>query len=681
MTAKNNLATLYDAYNSLTVADQTVLQALSVLYHPASAVLTASCLGAAGCRESHLRAFSPQNVAVRLARLTKAGLTRESVSEGKNSTKLWNCKNGIGEIAIRHAIRDGRFMPLAKAALAETRGRDWRGDGADDSPLRRLRIHFHVGNFDGVERDFAALAEEEPGQGARFLGQLISLQPDDSWRQNADNKSLAPMTAAALADAVKGLVNPGPIESLAKELLAGKNPDPVLDPVAAGLADIAALQGKPNSVSKLADYAAREETRLAIKLGAAMVEADADTLDLAETALASRRSRLGGREHLLPGLAGVWHALAVSVADSPDAVGTMMKRIASPAGRNHEHAAALACIGYALQFLEGQSHSARAIPDFPPADDAITALCHALAMLRIEPGRAKDLVEELKDQAARARAGGYRWLAAQLAAVCEATQGGYDPAAAASAWKPLAAAFISHDEWRRSLKALDELAVETPTAEPAPKKRLAWLVNQADHPANPFAPLTLQPVEQSIGKDGQWSKGRNIALRRIYQRASDVDAATMQDRRLFMALDIEYDGMGQGYRFNVDDALPDLVGHPLVFRGDSGGAKLEVVAGDLELSVGDREGGCEIGLEPALTDFFAGDPDEDEPDRHIDLPDTAARFETPTRLRVYRFGEKEKKLIQAIGDGLTVPASGRSEALRTLSNLAGRVRLHSELRE
>ncbi|MCD8349510.1 MAG: hypothetical protein LUC93_02750, partial [Planctomycetaceae bacterium] len=148
MTTKNGANLFIDRYNALTVADQTVLQALSALYEPAAAGVVSACLGDSGSRESPMRAFNPQNVATRLAKLTKAGFTQESMGETRGGkVRLWRCKPEPAEIAIRHAARDGRFLPMAKAALAVTRGRDWKGEGADDSPRRRFRLAFHAGDW------------------------------------------------------------------------------------------------------------------------------------------------------------------------------------------------------------------------------------------------------------------------------------------------------------------------------------------------------------------------------------------------------------------------------------------------------------------------------------------------------------------------------------------------------
>ncbi len=677
MSAGNSNPARIDRYNQLSVPDQTVLQALSALYEPAAAALVASCLAGAGCRESPLRAFSPQIVLVRLARLAKAGFALEETAEARGQKiRLWSCRPEIGEIAIRHAVRDGRFHPLAKAVLSETRGRDWRGEGADDSPSRRFRLSFHAGDWNAAIPEFAALVEERPGRGGHFLARIVGLQPDDSWRRGLSPGVLLHLLSLALADLAADLGDPSPLDAMARELLEKGSAGPACDEAIPVLADLLTLQGKTKEAARVAALAANEETRLTASLGPALAEGRPDLPALAETAMARRRARLGARETLVSGAGALWQVLAVLAGDDREAMEAMLRRLAAPAAQTHPLAGALSCLRHALLFMAGQAAAARALADRPPDSHPLTVLAHALSMLRVDPDRLPPLVPELERRAKAARAGGYHWLAGQFQAAAGA--GGRD-GRAERAGGDLTLLFRGDDEWRRGLRALEELAEDPEAGEERPRKRLAWLVNFPERPDNPFVPYEIQPVEQSLGKDGVWSKGRNIALRRIFQRSPDLSFATEQDQLVFSTLRVDFDGFAHGYRFEAGAALPLLVGHPLIYRGDAGGAKLDVVAGEFELAVAEREGGCEISMVPALSDFPAAGGDGLAAPPGDELPGTAARLETPTRLRVYRLGDRERRLARVVGDGLAVPARGREEALRALSRLSGRIRIHSDI--
>ncbi len=66
-----------------------------------------------------------------------------------------------------HAVDDDI---CTKAALTETRGRDWRGEGAEDSPRRRFRLAFHAGDWRLAGNELAALAAAGAGEYRRPSG-------------------------------------------------------------------------------------------------------------------------------------------------------------------------------------------------------------------------------------------------------------------------------------------------------------------------------------------------------------------------------------------------------------------------------------------------------------------------------------------------------------------------------
>ncbi len=680
MTSKTSILSIIDKYNALTVPDQTVLQALSALYEPAAAQVVANCLAGAGCRESHLRAFSPQIVATRLSRLAKAGFVQEQSAENRaQKILLWRVRAEVGEVAIRHAVRDGRFLPIAKAALAETHGRDWKGEGADDSPQRRFHLAFHAGDWRLALQAMGNISQTAPGSGGTFLANLLRLQPDDSWRRTASPAAFGPILAAALRDATDGLADPGPMPALAAEILEKetKNPATTGD-LPFTLVENLTLRGKLREAFKIAQMVAAEHSPL-VTLPPALAEGRSDAPELAENAMARRRGNSSGV--LPPDSGAVWIALAIMTGDLPDSLEGMIRRLSATSMQNHPDAGALSALRHAFLFMGGQASAARLLSDRPADPKTLTQLCHALALLRIDPFRLEKIAPDLGETAALAAKSGYQWFSLQLESLAAIGAGRPEPE---GRWPLLTRFFKEEDSWRRGLKALEDLTRE-PGDDTVPSgKRLAWLVNFPPHPEDIFMPFEIQPIEQSLGKDGQWSKGRNVALRRIFQHAPDFDYITDADRMVFATLRYDFDGVAQGFHFDTGLALSHLIGHPLVFRGDDSGARLDVEPGRFELSVTDQEGGCEIALEPALADFVPeGHSGEELLDaaRGDKLVGTLARMETPTRLRVYPLNERERQLARVVGDGLTIPARGRDEALRTLGKLSGLIHMHSDIPE
>ncbi len=657
-----------------------VLQATSALYEPAAAPLVSSCLGSAGCRESHLRAFSPQIVATRLARLTKAGFVQESTQDVRGQkTRLWRCRPDVAEIAVRHAVRDGRFLPLAKAALTETRGRDWHGVGADDSPKRRFRLAFHAGDWRLAAKELDTLATGEPGGGGAFLAQLVKLQPDDSWRRTAKPAVFAPVLASALRQCLDGLVDAGQLVDLAKDI-ADRSTSATRPAVEADLLPILVetlvLKGKLKDAAKLSKAAlsSNQDTAPYVPLPVAVAEGSPDIPDLVSRTLSRKRS---GTPLLPAGSAAVWQALAVLSGSDNDAVDAMLHRLEGTAFQNHEYFGALTYLRSAFLFMVGQASAAKALLTRPDTCTPLELLTYGLAVLRVDPASLPPLAPVFRDFAARAKAGGYRWLASQYEALQDAATGvEHVP----GRWPALTALFNSDDAWRRGLEALEELTGDVGDDDAPAGKRLAWLVSVPAQPDDPFLPFDVQPIEQTLTKDGSWSKGRNVALKRIFQHAADLNYVSDQDRMVFSTLRYDFGAMSQGFRFDIAAALVHLVGHPLVYRGDTGGAKIEIVPGHFELMVTDRDPGCEIAMEPTLRDLLPDDTGGQSVDVDL-LPATLARFETPTRVRVFQFGGRERRLARVVGEGLAIPARGRDEALETLTKLSGSIRVQSDIPE
>jgi superfamily II DNA or RNA helicase len=659
-----------------------VLQALSALMEPTTAQAVASCLIAAGCRESQLRAFSPQNVLTRLIRLAKAEFADRRTTATLNRNAFWICRPAAGEMALRHAVRDGLFTPLAQAAAGLTRGRDWRGEGTGESPGRRFRLAFHSGDWNAAAHEFKALLQQRPGRSGGFLANLTALQPDDSWRRGIDSPPFAGLLAAAIDDLALGLTAHPALGQLADELLERHGREAEWDGLVAAQVNLLTLRGKIPEAAKTAELAADPETRLTARLAPALASGGDDAAALAENGAGARRFRLGAKDILSPGGGAFWQILTALAGHSSDTANAMLHRLSSPALAGHPLAGAISCLRHALLFMTGQSFAAKAFNSSPPDERPLTALAHGLVMLRIHPEQLPDLAESLRGWERTAAMGGFHWLAFQFQWLANAGRRTKKPLPVG--WLPLARLFRGDDEWRRNLAALDFLAGAPDVAGEERQKRVAWVIRFSEDPPNPSIPVEAYPVEQTLGKGGSWSKGRNIALRRIARNHPAVPHAADQDRLAFSALFPTMNRWDNEPRFNVPLLLSFLIGHPLVFRDAPDGPRIEVAAGEFELAISEADGGCKINLEPAAAEFMPRDRPwlRNEADSSgSGPPEAAIRLETPTRLRIFRLGEWERSLAKVIGDGLTIPPTGRETAIHTMAKLAGRIKIQSDLPE
>ncbi len=224
--------------------------------------------------------------------------------------------------------------------------------------------------------------------------------------------------------------------------------------------------------------------------------------------------------------------------------------------------------------------------------------------------------------------------------------------------------------WQRSLKALMQLQTPEETQQAQsdePDERLIWEVSY-----NIGRYLSLRPFLQKRNKSGAWTKGRPVALKRLYELHGDRDAfphLTEQDQALCRCIKREtsYGGRGRyadtDYFFETDRVAVNLIGHPLVFREDDRSQPLDIVRREPQLVVAKRaDGKIRMSLEPR--------PGSNA----VQLTE-----EGPNRLGVVHFTPYHLQLGAILDGGLTIPASGHKQVLETVQAVAPLVTVHSEI--
>jgi hypothetical protein len=144
------------------------------------------------------------------------------------------------------------------------------------------------------------------------------------------------------------------------------------------------------------------------------------------------------------------------------------------------------------------------------------------------------------------------------------------------------------------LNALIDLDRSAGQEKPAAQSRLVWWLNWY-----PSGHCSIVPREQKRTARGNWTKGRPVALKRLYAGAGKLDFLTSQDIEVCAAIRQTYEST-YGYYGNtvyeIDDrqALPALVGHPLVFWEDAPEVRVELIKGEPELLVTENRGKLRI---------------------------------------------------------------------------------------
>ncbi|MDE2973470.1 MAG: DEAD/DEAH box helicase [Gemmatimonadota bacterium] len=218
-------------------------------------------------------------------------------------------------------------------------------------------------------------------------------------------------------------------------------------------------------------------------------------------------------------------------------------------------------------------------------------------------------------------------------------------------------------EWEHALRRIEQVAHETrgkagkrKRAPAAAMRRLAWVIEADD-----FGRPAPKPREQRGFKNGKWSKGRVISLKRLREQAGKMDFLADRDRaaagRIVQNTD-RWNGLPAYYLPAA--GLFELAGHPYVFN--AAGDPVEVVRRDPELLVQERDGALLVRVEPHAGAAGRGS--------------YHARPASETRIEVTRFSKGHRKLCDVIPEGgMRLPAEARERVVGAVSALAGEIRV------
>ena len=266
----------------------------------------------------------------------------------------------------------------------------------------------------------------------------------------------------------------------------------------------------------------------------------------------------------------------------------------------------------------------------------------------------------------RAQETGYRWVEMELTRVLAsrhpnetARQAFSDRAEALSKELhlfSLADAMPRIEPWERALEVLATMGAPETGGGKRTKKtsRFVWFVD--------FEAKELEPREQTLGKNGTWSKGRKVALKRV--KHGEVSGMTPQDVSVAQTIEEDYSKYHPNGHFKVryEEALVALVGHPNLYLLQNPAIGVDLVRRNPQLLI--EEGDNRLYLRFAQE--FSG---------------TGVQVvkETPTRYQVIEVTEAHDNVHRQIGSGLEIPKRARHRLQQVSRNLSKIVEVQSTL--
>ena len=223
--------------------------------------------------------------------------------------------------------------------------------------------------------------------------------------------------------------------------------------------------------------------------------------------------------------------------------------------------------------------------------------------------------------------------------------------------------------WEYALRGIEQVAYEASRRKPrrgraasGPRRRLAWVLGRGGHGG-----FRASPKEQRAYKNGGWSKGRPVALKRLKSHAGAMTFLIDQDRAAAQKILKNPNQWSSRPPYYLPVAgICALAGHPFVFNEE--GDPVEVVAREPELLVTEKDGLVRARVRP-----------------HVDKATTDShniRRASEVRFEVTQFTAGHKKLCAAIPpEGVELPVEARERLLQAVSALAREIRVQGAVRE
>ena len=207
-------------------------------------------------------------------------------------------------------------------------------------------------------------------------------------------------------------------------------------------------------------------------------------------------------------------------------------------------------------------------------------------------------------------------------------------------------------EWERALNAMNQLVATDKTSSTGDaEERIVWMLD-----VDRYGEYSLTPKLQKRTAAGGWTKGRNIALKRLKKERHELPPLSEQDLDIASSIfeQPDYDSYyhrGPQFTLDLNLAWPKLVNHPNLFWDGARNTPIELSQGEFELLVNEEDENLRISFYPAFDD-------SQEDSQYLIVK------ETPTRLCIYQKNEQVMRLSEIISNGIVIPREAEKKPTR-----------------
>jgi len=672
---------LLQQYDILSPLDKCILQLFSVAYEPMRQSVTPICFQHTGFRDTKGGAISKSKILERLKALHQEGFL---VLE-----ENFRCHSLLVEVATRDAIKANRFEAMANA-VQDTMPIQSYGKGGpfyfanQDQLIRQIRISFYQQNLRLMQRYYDNYKQYNAYGSQRRS--LISLEEiirricnnpfDGGWLDTLPKPFYSTILAAILNHSALHLE---PAEE-AFQVLQTK----CTQPGGSGSPDLQLLyleqlilrgewEPAKQHLEQSSALATQQQELLRGEVCFVLGEQEEAIAHFNEAHRLYRKGS-GSRQVIFEGLGPVFYTLACLKESTPTSLQAALETTRLVQLNPHWLRESCLVLQQVAAMQRGDLSYREVLQQapIPPFKEAhsIETLLRCLALFWVNREMAQKVLPRLLEPLYKAALrSGYLWLAFEAVEILNHLKPSRTFKTQADILRPslsggtLADLIPFRENWELSLQALTQLRYISPATKQSSERRLVWFIDYQSG-----TDYSLNPREQKVNAQGNWSRGRPVALKRLAQD-TDVEYLTPQDREVCSYLVGDYTSHYSGsYRWRAG-AIAALVGHPLVFWENAAGIRVDVVKGEPELRV-QRDGGDYLTLQ-----FF--------PDLSAVAADETVILarETPTRLKVVELSDDHRHIAQIIGadNRLVVPLAAEEQVLAAINAVSGIVTIQSDV--
>ncbi|SJM92739.1 DEAD/DEAH box helicase [Crenothrix polyspora] len=654
---------LVDAFNARSPEEQLILHALAVIYAPIGQTALQTLLKKALDLKPAITGLIEKSLR---EKLLKAGLIL-TPSDG------WQCHPEMCEYLMKRAVLQPWFTALATALLSENRFYYYADRDTLFYLTKRLRLFLYQGNSKGFMDETRRIAALKPQELPVLFESLFFANFDAEWFASI-NSSIRFCVLSGFVESNIWLFNDTRKHyQLLEEFFAAEKP--VALAAAQSIISERLLRG---NLADADDWLTGDNSSVSLKLLATtrfLQNRNDDALLLFEAAHKALKKEVSKRNVSFTGLYGYFYSLALFRNRSVSSI-TLLKQnlqITLKTGGQGRFYLLNVILQEAVDIYQGKLPVESSVYLFKNNNYDYECLFHALLLywlgeMETMTAAKKDFLPSLAGFCEQAHQLGFVWYATVSSALLQRL--GYEShvcqkIAAQYADSPFIAILDllpRVEKWQRALEALTQLTGDATVNKAQPEVRMIWALSLVNNY------IALEPKEQKLGKNGRWSKGRPIALKRLFHNLADFDYLSEYDRRICAHITLEKE---RDYYYTKDiyeissEAIWSAIGHPYIFwlNQEILDAPVQITTAEPQLLVKEQKKALHISIVPKITS------------QKIIAQKTA-----DNGLLLYKISDQHRQVAEILGsNGLIVPAAARQQVIDSIASIASMLTVQSDI--